>query len=77
MDILNLISKILLVIVLVLQIGVIIYFFYINHKRFEEDKKFWAYLDEEVQLSKQKLQLYSEEHLEEEVKNEQETGDQE
>lgn len=46
MDALNLITKLLLIVLLILQIGVMLYLFYVNHKRFEEDKKFWKKLDE-------------------------------
>ena len=56
-NILNLITKSLLIVLLILQIGVMLYLFYVNHKRFEEDKKFWKKLDEEIALSKQRLQL--------------------
>lgn len=58
MDILNLISKYLLIVLLVLQIGIMIYLFYINHKRFEADKKFWKSLDEDIELTKQAFQQH-------------------
>lgn len=70
MDALNLITKLLLIILLILQIGVMLYLFYVNHKRFEEDKKFWEKLDEEIALSKQKLQLELDRPVEDENKNE-------
>lgn len=70
MDILNLITKLLLIVLLILQIGVMLYLFYVNHKRFEEDKKFWEKLDEEIALSKQRLQLELNEGVEDKNKNE-------
>lgn len=70
MDILNLITKLLLIVLLILQIGVMLYLFYVNHKRFEEDKKFWKKLDEEIALSKQRLQLELNEGVEDKNKNE-------
>lgn len=38
---LDIITQYLLIIVLVLQIAFLIYFAYINYKRFQEDKKCW------------------------------------
>lgn len=35
------IQSVLLIILLIIQIIVMIYLLYINHKRFQEDKKFW------------------------------------
>jgi len=75
MTMFDIITKCLLVILLVLQIGAMIYLFYINHKRFEEDKKFWAHLDEEVDKARRRYQQYLDEHPLEDVENEQ-TGDQ-
>ena len=69
-NILNLITKSLLIVLLILQIGVMLYLFYVNHKRFEEDKKFWEKLDEEIALSKQRLQLELNEGVEDKNKNE-------
>ncbi len=65
---LNYASQILLIILLILQIGVMLYLFYINHKRFEEDKKFWKNMDEETQKIKNRYQLYLDEYSEEESK---------
>ncbi len=69
MDILNLITKLLLIVLLILQIGVMLYLFYVNHKRFEEDKKFWKKLDEEIALSKQRFQLELSECVEDKNEN--------
>lgn len=69
-NILNLITKSLLIVLLILQIGVMLYLFYVNHKRFKEDKKFWEKLDEEIALSKQRLQLELNEGVEDKNKNE-------
>ena len=69
MDILNLITKILLILLLVTQLIVMIYLFFINRKRFQEDKKFWAHLDEEIDKARQKYQLYLEEHPLEDVED--------
>lgn len=63
---LNYVSQILLIILLILQIGVMLYLFYINHKRFKEDKKFWKSIDEKIQKTRDKFQLYLDEHSEEE-----------
>lgn len=71
MDILNLIIKILLIALLIAQLIVMVYMFFINHKRFQEDKKFWANLDEEIQLSKKRLQHYLDECPEEVCEDEQ------
>ena len=75
MDILNLITKILLILLLITQLIVMVYMFFINHKRFQEDKKFWAHLDEEIDKARQKYQLYLEEHPLEDVESEQEIKD--
>lgn len=69
MDMLNLITKLLLIVLLILQIGVMLYLFYVNHKRFEEDKKFWKKLDEEIALSKQRFQLELSECVEDKNEN--------
>lgn len=71
MDILNLITKILLILLLITQLIVMVHLFFINRKRFQEDKKFWAHLDEEIDKARQKYQLYLEEHLLEDVEDEQ------
>ena len=76
MDILNLITKILLILLLVTQLIVMIYLFFINRRRFQEDKKFWAHIAkeiEEVEKAKKQHQLYLEKHLEvkENIENEQ------
>lgn len=73
MDILNLITKILLLLLLIVQLIVMVYVFFINHKRFQEDQKFWAKLDEQIDEARQKYQLYLEEHPLEDVESEQET----
>lgn len=75
MDILNLITKILLILLLIAQLIVMVYMFFINHKRFQEDKKFWAKLDEQIDEARQKYQLYLEEHPLEDVESEQEIKD--
>lgn len=72
MDILNLITKILLLLLLIVQLIVMVYVFFINHKRFQEDQKFWAKLDEQIDEARQKYQLYLEERPLEDVGNEQE-----
>lgn len=75
MDILNLITKILLILLLIAQLVVMVYLFFINHKRFQEDKKFWAKLDEQIDETRQKYQLYLEEHPLDDVESEQEIKD--
>lgn len=75
MDILNLITKILLILLLIAQLIVMVYMFFINHKRFQEDKKFWAKLDEQIDETRRKYQLYLEEHPLEDVESEQEIKD--
>lgn len=40
------IREILLTVLILLEIAVMIYLLYINHKRFQEDKKFWKHNDE-------------------------------
>lgn len=75
MDILNLITKILLILLLITQLIVMVYMFFINHKRFQEDKKFWAKLDEQIDETRQKYQLYLEEHPLDDVESEQEIKD--
>ena len=75
MDILNLITKILLLLLLIVQLIVMVYVFFINHKRFQEDQKFWAKLDEQIDETRQKYQLYLEEHPLDDVESEQEIKD--
>ena len=37
----DMVTKFLIIILLLLQVCIMLYLFYINHKRFQEDKKFW------------------------------------
>ena len=53
MIVLDFIIKVTLFILLLLQIGLMIYLFVINHKREKEDKKFWERLHNDMDISMQ------------------------
>lgn len=53
--ILNLITKFLLILLLVTQILLIIYMFFINYKRRQEHKIFWEHMNQEIEKSNQEF----------------------
>ena len=48
---LNFIIKLSVLILIILQIGLMIYMFYLNYKREQEDKKFWERLHNDMDTS--------------------------
>ena len=54
--VLKYIQSILLILLILVQLALLIYLFFVNHKRFEEDKKFWKRLEEDMNTTREKFE---------------------
>lgn len=68
---LDLIVKILLIILVIMQIAVMAYIFYTNKKTLENDKNFYKRLNEEIEKSSEQFQIFLDEHKKEDTEDEQ------